>query len=223
MDINSVRFSRDWLSRTQTVLRNAYTLCGMCHLQIFKAFDSKIKEHTFPHLDSELGLRHVMAQEFFSADKKTWNTLAQLYSKGTWSLDDLYGQKTTWMDYHPSFLNNFFKYKNLKRSIDDPPSYVLLFSNKVASLDKNSQSTHWPGAKHSTSSSYHNALATSLLHLPASGDAIGIRLGLLLQLLPTESNLWQPNVTILLIKTSEANGYQMDLTSAHLQQSTLPS
>ena len=68
MDINSVRFSRDWLSRTQTVLRNAYSLCGMCHLQIFKAFDSKINEHTFPHLDSELGLRHVMAQEFFSAD-----------------------------------------------------------------------------------------------------------------------------------------------------------
>ena len=68
MDINSVRFSRDWLSRTQTVLRNAYSLCGMCHLQIFKAFDSKINEHAFPHLDSELGLRHVMAQEFFSAD-----------------------------------------------------------------------------------------------------------------------------------------------------------
>ena len=69
MDINSVRFSRDWLHRTSIVLRNPYTLCGMCHLQVFKAFDSKISENTFPQLDSELGLRHVMAQEFFAADK----------------------------------------------------------------------------------------------------------------------------------------------------------
>ena len=42
IDINSVRFSRDWLNRTSTVLRNAYALCGMCHLQVFKAFDSKM-------------------------------------------------------------------------------------------------------------------------------------------------------------------------------------
>ena len=94
MDINSVRFSRDWLSRTQTVLRNAYSLCGMCHLQIFKAFDAKINEHTFAHLDSELGLRHVMAQEFFAADKKIWNTVAVLYSTGTWSLDECLNEMT---------------------------------------------------------------------------------------------------------------------------------
>ena len=70
MGINTVRFSRDWLTRTSTVLRNAYALCSMCHLQVFKAFYTKISEHTFPHLDSELGLRHVMVQEFFAADKR---------------------------------------------------------------------------------------------------------------------------------------------------------
>ena len=80
MDIDTVRFSRDWLNRTSTVLRNAYALCGMCHLQVFKAFDTKISEHTFPHLDSELGLRHVMAQEFFAADKKIWSVIASLYT-----------------------------------------------------------------------------------------------------------------------------------------------
>ena len=41
----NIRFSRDWFHRTSTVLRNAYVLCGMCHLQVFKAFDAKIAEH----------------------------------------------------------------------------------------------------------------------------------------------------------------------------------
>ena len=54
MDINSVRISRDWLHRTSTVLQNAYTLSGMCHLQVFKAFDSKISEHTFLSLTMSL-------------------------------------------------------------------------------------------------------------------------------------------------------------------------
>ncbi len=86
MDINSVCFSRDWLNRISTVLRNAYNLCGMCHLQVFKAFDAKISEHTFPQLDNELGLRHVMAQEFFSADKKIWNAISLFDCRGTWTL-----------------------------------------------------------------------------------------------------------------------------------------
>ena len=94
IDINSVRFSRDWLNRTSTVLRNAFALCGMCHLQVFKAFDSKISEHTFPHLKNELGLRHVMAQEFFSADKKIWNVISQLYSRGTWTFDECLNELT---------------------------------------------------------------------------------------------------------------------------------
>ena len=84
IDINSFRFSRDWLNRTSTVLRNAFALCGMRHLQVFKAFDAKISEHTFPQLDNELGLRHVMAQEFFAAGKKIWiwSVISQLHSKG---------------------------------------------------------------------------------------------------------------------------------------------
>ena len=79
LDINAVRFSRDWLNRTATVLRNAYVLCGMAHLQIFKAFDTRVSELTFAQLDSELGLRQVLAQEFFAADRKIWNTIANLY------------------------------------------------------------------------------------------------------------------------------------------------
>ena len=81
VDINSARFSR-------TVLRNAYVLCGMCDLQVFKACDAKIAEHTFVQLDAELGLRHVVAQEFFNADKKIWNAIAQLYSQGSWTFKE---------------------------------------------------------------------------------------------------------------------------------------
>ena len=88
MDITSVRFSRDWFHRPSTVLRNAYVLCGMCHLQVFKAFDAKIAEHTFVQLDQELGLRHVVAQEFFSADKKIWGVISNLYSQGSWSFEE---------------------------------------------------------------------------------------------------------------------------------------
>ena len=94
MDINTARFSRDWLNRTSTVLRNAYALCGMCHLQVFKAFDTKISEHAFPHLDSALGLRHVMAQEFFAADKKIWGVISQPYSRGTWSFEECLNELT---------------------------------------------------------------------------------------------------------------------------------
>ena len=94
MDITSVRFSRDWFHKTSTVLRNAYVLCGMCHLQVFKAFDSKVSEHCFVQLDNELGLRHVVAQEFFSADKKIWHTIQTLYSQGTWSFEECLHEMT---------------------------------------------------------------------------------------------------------------------------------
>ena len=85
MDINSVQFSRDWLNRISTVLRNAYAWCSMCHLQVLKTCDSKIAEYTFPYLHSELGLRHVMATEFIAADKKRWGAISQLHAKG-WTL-----------------------------------------------------------------------------------------------------------------------------------------
>ena len=94
MDISSVRFSRDWFHKTSTVLRNAYVLCGMCHLQVFKAFDAKIAEHTFVQLDQELGLRHVVAQEFCSADKKIWGAISNLYSQGSWSFEECLHEMT---------------------------------------------------------------------------------------------------------------------------------
>ena len=89
-----MRFGRDWFHRTYTVLRNAYVLCGMCHLQVFKAFDSKVAEHCFVQLDNELGLRHVVAQEFFSADKKIWHAIQTLYSQGTWSFEECLHEMT---------------------------------------------------------------------------------------------------------------------------------
>ena len=133
----------------------------------------------------------------------------------------LYDQKIAWMDYHPSFASNFFKYKNPKRSIDDPLSYALLSSNKEVLLVKNNQSTPLSGVKLSTNSSYHNALVTSSPHPLANGALTGIKLGLSL-LPPTESNLWQLIAITQTTKTSEANASQMELSSVHFQQNTLP-
>ncbi len=82
MDINSVRFPRAWLNRISTVLRNAYAyaLCNMCQMP-------KLAEFTFPHLNSESGLRHVMAIEFIAADKKIWRAIPQLHAKG-WTREE---------------------------------------------------------------------------------------------------------------------------------------
>ena len=91
----------------------------------------------------------------------------------------LYDQKNTWMDYH----------KNPKRSIDDPLSYALLFSNKEVLLVKNNQSTLLPGVKLSTNSSYHNALVTSSPHLLVNGDSTGLRLGLSLAIAATSGRI----------------------------------
>ena len=65
-----------------------------CHLQVFKAFDAKIAEHTFVQLDQEVGLRHVVAQEFFSADKKIWGAISNLYSQGSWSFEECLHEMT---------------------------------------------------------------------------------------------------------------------------------
>ena len=94
VDINQVRFSRDWLHRASTGICNAYVLCGMCHLQVFKAFDMKVAEHTFAQLDTDLGLRHVVAQEFFSADKKIWNAIIKLYEQGSWTFEECLNEMT---------------------------------------------------------------------------------------------------------------------------------
>lgn len=70
MDINTVRFSRDWFHRTSTVLRNAYVLCGMCHLQIFKAFDAKIAEHTFVQLDQDSDYDTLLLKNFSAPTRR---------------------------------------------------------------------------------------------------------------------------------------------------------
>ena len=81
-----------------TVLRNAYALCNMCHLQVLKTFDSKIAEYTFPHLDSKLGLRHVMATEFIAADKKIWGAVSQLHAKGSTLEESIHEMTVVWSD-----------------------------------------------------------------------------------------------------------------------------
>ena len=132
----------------------------------------------------------------------------------------LYDQKNTWMDYHLLLRNNYFRFKNLRRSIDAHLFYVLLFSNKEVSLLKNNQSTLSHGVKPSTNSSYPNALATSLPHLLANGDSIGLKLGPSLPLL-IASNHWQHIVITQITKTSEVSDSLVELLSVHLQQNTL--
>ena len=54
----------------------------------------KVVEHTFAQLDTELGLRHVVAQEFFSADKKIWNAIIKLYAQGSWTFEECLNEMT---------------------------------------------------------------------------------------------------------------------------------
>ena len=59
-----------------------------------QSFDMKVVEHTFAQLDTELGLRHVVAQEFFSADKKIWNAIIKLYAQGSWTFEECLNEMT---------------------------------------------------------------------------------------------------------------------------------
>ena len=52
------------------------------------------KGSTANQLDQELGLRHAVAQEFFSADKKIWGAITQLYSHGSWTFEECLNEMT---------------------------------------------------------------------------------------------------------------------------------
>ena len=79
--------SAGWLTRIQTVFRNALALCQAAHLSNLKAFDKKIADLCLTQPDPNLGLRRVNTQELLSADRKLWAAISDLLGQ-QWSLDD---------------------------------------------------------------------------------------------------------------------------------------
>ena len=69
MSVEHHSLSAGWLTRIQTVFRNALALCQAAHLSNLKAFDKKIADLC---LNPNLGLRTVNTQELLSADRKLW-------------------------------------------------------------------------------------------------------------------------------------------------------
>ena len=106
------------------------------------------------------------------------------------------------MDSHPLHPINS-RYRNQKKFIADHLFYVLLYSNKEVSQQKNSLSIPSPGVNHANNSFLNSAHATLSLHQPANGDLTGTKPALL-QLHQTKFNPWQVVVLI------AANGSLMD-------------
>ena len=77
MAVAHLRLSASWLSRIQTVFRNAWALCGAAHLNNLKAFDKKVLDLALPDL-SDTSLRGPTTQELLAADRKIWGTIANL-------------------------------------------------------------------------------------------------------------------------------------------------
>ena len=70
MSVEHHSLSAGWLTRIQTVFRNALALCQAAHLSNLKAFDKKIADLCLTQPDPNLGLRTVNTQELLSADRK---------------------------------------------------------------------------------------------------------------------------------------------------------
>ena len=86
MPVAHLRLSASWLSRIQTVYRNAWALCGAAHLNNLKAFDKRVLDLALPDL-ADNSLRGPTTQELLAADRKIWGTIGTLVSAG-WSLDE---------------------------------------------------------------------------------------------------------------------------------------
>ena len=69
--------SAGWLTRIQTVFRNALALCQAAHLSNLKAFDKKIADLCLTQPDPNLGLRTVNTQELLSADRRLWAAISR--------------------------------------------------------------------------------------------------------------------------------------------------
>ena len=86
MPVAHLRLAASWLSRIQTVYRNAWALCGAAHLNNLKAFDKRVLDLALPDL-ADNSLRGPKTQELLAADRKIWGTIGSLVSAG-WSLDE---------------------------------------------------------------------------------------------------------------------------------------
>ena len=93
MPVDHLRLSPAWLSRVQTVFRNAIALCKGAHLQRLKAYDKKILDWA-TQTPSDASLRTVTTQELVAADRKLWREISLLHSTG-WSLDDALHEMTS--------------------------------------------------------------------------------------------------------------------------------
>ena len=91
--IDKAYLSPAWLSKCQTVMRNAIALCNGAHLRILKAFDAKVFELATQSLGADSGLRTVHTAELLQADRKLWSELAAMHSDG-WSLDQALHEMT---------------------------------------------------------------------------------------------------------------------------------
>ena len=91
--IDKAFLSPAWLSKCQTVMRNAIALCNGAHLRILKAFDAKVFELATQSMAPDSGLRTVNTSELLQADRKLWGELAALHSEG-WSLDEALHEMT---------------------------------------------------------------------------------------------------------------------------------
>ena len=83
MPVAHLRLAASWLSRIQTVYRNAWALCGAAHLNNLKAFDKRVLDLALPDL-ADNSLRGPTTQELLAADRKIWGTIGSLVSSG-WS------------------------------------------------------------------------------------------------------------------------------------------
>ena len=86
MPVAHLRLAASWLSRIQTVYRNAWALCGAAHLNNLKAFYKRVLDLALPDL-ADSSLRGPTTQELLSADRKIWGAIGSLVSSG-WSLDE---------------------------------------------------------------------------------------------------------------------------------------
>ena len=77
MPVAHLRLSASWLSRIQTVYRNAWALCGAAHLNNLKAFDKRVLDLALPDL-ADNSLRGPTTQELLAADRKIWGTVGTL-------------------------------------------------------------------------------------------------------------------------------------------------
>ena len=83
------------------MFRNALALCHAAHLANLKLFDNRVAEYAWA--TPALGLRTVTTQEFLSADRKLWQTIADLLAQ-KWSLDDALYELTSIRNDIPSLL-----------------------------------------------------------------------------------------------------------------------